>query len=224
MAAASLLLQRTLDDGVQSLGNLFALNADGVALNGWVTVERPWRDNEFRKSCIPPGRYFVVHRWSQKFGHHLHVTDVDGRSWILIHAGNDWSDIVGCIAPGRYFGHGAGDHRLDVLTSSTSLAELRALVPTGGCWMEVYAPPVRGFAVQHSAGIPETPSRLARGAKGNAVRALQLELIKRGHVNPPADGVFGPNTERAVKDFQRRESLAVDGVGGPDTLGALGLS
>jgi lysozyme family protein len=39
----------------------------------------------------------------------------------------------------------------------------------------------------------------------------------------PADGVFGPRTERAVKRFQRRKGLAVDGVVGPQTRAALGL-
>ena len=39
----------------------------------------------------------------------------------------------------------------------------------------------------------------------------------------PADGVFGPQTERAVRRFQRSKGLLVDGIVGPQTRAALGL-
>ena len=56
-----------------------------------------------------------------------------------------------------------------------------------------------------------------RGDRGAAVRTIQREL------GIPADGVFGPMTERAVKRFQRRHDLVPDGIVGPLTRGALGL-
>jgi hypothetical protein len=56
-----------------------------------------------------------------------------------------------------------------------------------------------------------------RGDRGEAVRKIQSAL------GVAADGVFGPQTERAVKRFQRSHGLVVDGVVGPQTRGALGL-
>jgi hypothetical protein len=57
-----------------------------------------------------------------------------------------------------------------------------------------------------------------RGDRGSAVRSIQRQL------GIPADGVFGPMTERAVKRFQRRHDLVPDGLVGPLTRGALGLA
>jgi len=56
-----------------------------------------------------------------------------------------------------------------------------------------------------------------RGDRGAAVRSIQRQL------GIPADGVFGPQTERAVKRFQSRHDLVPDGIVGPLTRGALGL-
>jgi len=57
-----------------------------------------------------------------------------------------------------------------------------------------------------------------RGDRGSAVRAIQRQL------GIPADGVFGPVSERAVKRFQLRHDLVPDGIVGPLTRTALGLS
>jgi peptidoglycan hydrolase-like protein with peptidoglycan-binding domain len=70
---------------------------------------------------------------------------------------------------------------------------------------------------------------LQRGERGDAVRILQQALIDLRFAMPrskprPADdpdGVFGAETETAVRNFQRRERLVSDGVVGRLTLGRL---
>ena len=59
---------------------------------------------------------------------------------------------------------------------------------------------------------------LKLGSRGNEVKVLQEKL------NLKADGVFGPLTEEAVKDFQRSNGLEVDGIVGTNTLSKLNLS
>lgn len=57
---------------------------------------------------------------------------------------------------------------------------------------------------------------LRRGTKGGHVRKAQRAL---GIV---ADGIFGPATDAAVRDFQRDHDMLVDGIVGPQTWTALG--
>lgn len=60
-------------------------------------------------------------------------------------------------------------------------------------------------------------SILKRGLKGAPVKRPQAKL------GITADGDFGPGTEKAVRDFQQKNGLAVDGIAGPDTFTAMGL-
>lgn len=64
---------------------------------------------------------------------------------------------------------------------------------------------------------------LKRGDKGPDVVTLQRILLARGYSVGPdgADGDFGANTDKAVRDFQRAHGLTVDGVVGPKTWAAL---
>jgi peptidoglycan hydrolase-like protein with peptidoglycan-binding domain len=64
---------------------------------------------------------------------------------------------------------------------------------------------------------------LAKKQRSNEVVALQNALNVR--LKPPKllvlDGIFGPLTEGAVREFQKCEGLKADGVAGPRTLGEL---
>jgi len=56
---------------------------------------------------------------------------------------------------------------------------------------------------------------------GDDVAQLQRRLIQLGFVISRVDGVYGPQTERAVRDFQKNVGLHNDGICGPDVFRAL---
>ena len=72
---------------------------------------------------------------------------------------------------------------------------------------------------QKPTGLNTITSTLNRGSTGDQVKALQQYLIGMGYNNVKADGVFGPITESAVKQFQLDNNLSADGHFGPQTLG-----
>jgi hypothetical protein len=63
---------------------------------------------------------------------------------------------------------------------------------------------------------------LAAGGSGSSSSGVSVAALQRA-LGVPADGVYGPQTKRAVMAFQRSHGLLVDGVVGPQTLRALGL-
>ena len=65
---------------------------------------------------------------------------------------------------------------------------------------------------------------VAWGDKGQDVTKIQQRLRQYGYMDAPADGIFGQATYDAVIWFQRRNGLKADGVVGPATAAALGVT
>jgi peptidoglycan hydrolase-like protein with peptidoglycan-binding domain len=72
-----------------------------------------------------------------------------------------------------------------------------------------------------STPTPGTGAVLKQGSQGPEVKQLQETLNKLGYSVGTADGVFGAQTETAVKRFQADKGLEADGVVGPKTQEAL---
>lgn len=55
-------------------------------------------------------------------------------------------------------------------------------------------------------------------------RTIQTKLKRWGYYNGAVDGIFGSQTRQAVRYFQSKNGLAVDGIVGPKTAAALGMT
>lgn len=95
----------------------------------FVTLELPWKNNQRKVSCIPPGTYKGVKRTSPKYGLHVHILDVPGRDLILMHNANYVTQLEGCIAVGESVKDINADGTLDVTNSVKTLKKLVSLLP-----------------------------------------------------------------------------------------------
>jgi len=96
----------------------------------------------------------------------------------------------------------------DGMVGPQTLGKLNAGGGTGGGGAATLSSSQISAAVRYNKG---------RGFSAATVRTIQSK------VGSAADGVFGPNTVRAIASWQRSHGLAVDGKVGPATAGKLGV-
>lgn len=98
---------------------------------------------------------------------------------------------------------------------------------TSGDWYAVNYGGKSGYVYKQYVSIASNPSSsgstalLRTGSRGTAVKTLQQNLILLGYLKDTADGIFGPKTDAAVRLYQRRNGLSVDGIAGKNTLSAV---
>ena len=61
------------------------------------------------------------------------------------------------------------------------------------------------------------------GSRGSEVTQIQTKLKRWGYYSGSVDGIYGSQTLAAVKYFQRKNGLTVDGIAGTKTLQAMGI-
>ena len=61
------------------------------------------------------------------------------------------------------------------------------------------------------------------GSRGSEVTQIQTKLKRWGDYSGSVDGIYGSRTVTAVKKFQKKNGLTVDGIVGKNTLAAMGI-
>ncbi|MGR6971971.1 peptidoglycan-binding protein [Streptomyces cynarae] len=113
------------------------------------------------------------------------------------------------------------DHGTDNRAAATRSASSAGSLPTSGS-APAYTCRIQRTDGRWYAGNSRTQDAiLAQGLAGPDVAEAQCLLRRAGFSPGSIDGVYGPLTERAVKDLQKRAGLPPDGIVGPHTWGAL---
>ena len=116
---------------------------------------------------------------------------------------------------------------LNKLRNATSVREASNIV-----LLDFEAPANKGTEVQDKRAeysekyfnlyATKATKALRKGDKGEQVKKLQSNLIKLGYTElGEADGSFGADTQKSVKEFQKNNGLEVDGIAGPKTQSAI---
>jgi len=93
------------------------------------TLELPWKNNERNISCIPPGTYIIKKHYAPHLKQHCFLLYcVKNRSEIMVHAGNFYTDIKGCVLVGESFIDINADGYKDVTNSKVTLRHILKLV------------------------------------------------------------------------------------------------
>lgn len=139
-----------------------------------------------------------------------------------IHGNNNPSSIGGYVSAGcvRMY-----DEEVEWLFNQVQVNTPVIITSSNKSFHSIAA--ANGYKVSGGEAVPvaTTPSStiLKKGMRGAEVRKLQQDLTNKGYSTNGIDGIFGSNTEAAVKRFQKANNIKADGVVGESTKKALGM-
>jgi hypothetical protein len=193
-----------------------------------------------KKSYTPEGRFKIVVKIKNRPYYKGHIPGGDprnplGNRWLglnargtwgttyAIHGNNNPASIGGYVSSGciRMY-----DNEVEWLFNQVPNGTTVIITSSGKSFNAIAA--ANGYKVNGGSSAPSVPVSssgeiLKKGSRGPAVQELQRKLTSLGYSTKGVDGVFGANTDSAVRKFQQARKLTVDGVVGPATKKVLGI-
>ncbi|PLT30548.1 hypothetical protein CUU66_07705 [Peribacillus deserti] len=191
-----------------------------------------------KPSYTPEGKFKVVNKLVNRPYYSGHIPGDDprnplGNRWLGLNARQTWGTtyaIHGNNNPGSIGTYASAgcvrmyDQEVEWLFSQVPVNTPVVITASSKPFNSIAAS--YGFKVKGNfkPPAPQTAAAvLKKGSRGEQVTALQKKLTSLGYSTKGIDGVFGSNTENAVKAFQKKKGLKMDGIVGSTTKKALGL-
>jgi peptidoglycan hydrolase-like protein with peptidoglycan-binding domain len=119
------------------------------------------------------------------------------------------------------------DLRLGSRGPEVAAAQRALNIPADGVFGRQTLAAVRAFQAARGLEVDGVIGPMTRAALGTGVGGVQagetVTMALQRLLGVAADGEYGPITRAAVRRYQQARGLLVDGIAGPQTLGALGL-
>ncbi|HEX7066132.1 MAG TPA: peptidoglycan-binding protein [Bacillales bacterium] len=116
------------------------------------------------------------------------------------------------------------DYKVDSIFGPITFQAVKEFQKDYGLLVDGIAGPHTHDTLQRVVSLKHTYEKapmLKRGDHGKIVKDLQSQLQNLDYYHGEIDGSYGPLTEEAVRDFQRANNIAVDGIAGPVTYSSL---
>ena len=114
-----------------------------------------------------------------------------------------------------------GSRTVSALDANPALEEAVGQRSTGEATEESISSEAESSRDRSQRDDSSVSSTLKFGKRGTTVEQLQQELQQAGYYDGKIDGIYGSDTEAAVKAFQQSKDLKIDGIAGSRTLTAL---
>lgn len=192
-----------------------------------------------KPSYTPEGKFKIVNKIKNRPYYTGNIPGGDprnplGNRWLGINARGTWGTtyaIHGNNNPKSIGGYVSGgcirmyDDEVEWLYKNVKVNTTVIITTSKKSFNSIAA--ANGYKVTGKSSVPvsavHSSSVLKKGMKGVEVKRLQQVLTNKGYDTKGIDGIFGSDTEAAVKKFQKTKKLKVDGVVGPATKKALGM-
>lgn len=193
-----------------------------------------------QKSYTPEGKFKIVNKIKNRPYYKDHIPGGDprnplGNRWLGLNARGTWGTtyaIHGNNNPASIGGYVSGgcirmyDSEVEWLFSQVPTGTPVIITSSGKSFNAIAT--ANGYKVKAGSNAPTVPVSssgeiLKTGSRGPEVQELQRKLTSLGYSTNGVDGIFGLNTENAVRQYQRAHKLTVDGIVGAATKKALGI-